>query len=296
FEGEIHIKLHPMSMRLEKMSFTPSINFTVNTEGMGGLSVDVGASMDLESDYAEGVAGDTVSTTTGNAEAHLTVAMFDQELSLSVERSASNSDWLYEVKKEGDELLLEALRKTYRQLSSETNIDNNFNIYRYVDRFDQIFEQQWEEGKARIKERENLTIKDELVDLTFYQRAGGIYEIATQASIINSVVGSCKICKGVHELILFDQNKVFLDGVYESTAGTWSASIEMKQSGNKITGKYSKGSLEGTVSAIRIAGTWEENGLTGRFQFQIQENGQVLDGTYSTDGSSGTKPWMMTRK
>jgi hypothetical protein len=86
-------------------------------------------------------------------------------------------------------------------------------------------------------------------------------------------------------------------------AGLWTVddssaqyTMNLEQDGRRVTGTYDRsgGTLEGTVTARTLAGTWRQpgNNRSGTFRFRLSENGQGFEGTWTCpDGDPKEGPW-----
>ena len=83
-----------------------------------------------------------------------------------------------------------------------------------------------------------------------------------------------------------------IGGVYETNFGD----LTITQMGNRITGSYPTGTIEGTVLGPTVKGTWVQAYSQGKFVFEFQSNAGSFKGLWGSGGDTPSSAWDGIRK
>ena len=302
FDTEIEVTSSPRFER-QKAEFVVGVAKTVGEHGSEwGGGIELGTSM--ETDHASGEGDDHFTKTTGIAYVTIKIVVHGHAISKEFPLKKDATGTYVELFDTERQICAAVLEQSYEQLYEEAKT-GSMSEAELVSKLESGFREGY---RKAIDEMEGK----HPVDFGPYERPhGDVYGIYSEGSNQNRVyklagsydkevsalIQSNRIVKMVHECITWN-GQYAIEGVYSSDFGD----VHLTTKNGMVYGKYSSngvtGEVEGKITNNGIQGEWgQDNQLFGTMTWQIQDNGQRLDGEYeSLDGSAMRGPWTLQRK
>ena len=317
FDSRIQLGAEGSAVRPESAATTLGGEIGTSTkesEDAKPYGVVFGGEVKIKSDFAEGGEEDPYTKTEGSAKVYMKITLagnsFNKELSVAGEDAGTYLE-KYEMEKWTAECALEAAFNDCLALASEMSKEGgSVDSTALKNAMNETFAKHYATAKVDIETKHLVPLWPEREDFDVYVKGGNTNtgeqrETAFAytpgdgyTAMVSNLVSGNETARLVHETIQY-VGGVEIGGTYGSYYDDdRHGDVVLDVDGSTLFGSWSEGNFIGEVNEQVVKGNWTDDGgeSNHEFQFQIQEQGARLAGTFYDPTAEAHIGWILQRE